>query len=1004
MSGRPLKCPHLASVDVTHADIEKAKEISKCSLCESRGPNLWLCVHRGCLQIGCGEVHNDHSTAHNKSNRSHCVHLNLSTLRVWCYLCETEVLLELPDTGSALSCKVPQVYNAPSVPSPAGSITGGHFGGGESAESSDSDISNQEDEGKPRGLTGLQNIGNTCYMNAALQALSNTPPLTQFFLDCGAFVTSRTGTTGSGDKKPGLSRSYHRLIQEMWHSRRPGYVVPSAILYGIRNVHPMFRGYQQHDTQEFLRCFMDQLHEELKEPVVDIYPEKPVPPHDDTQHIRRNSFEDISDEDDEHTGGRGSGGGGNSSQSEAEYETCDSGVSERSSLSDEGERSSSKNRLYSIHRSRSPSPSERGSRLCKPTSAACNRGPSCLPSSAPGPGASRKKHPVKHRSIISDVFDGKLLSSVQCLTCDRISTRVETFQDLSLPIPSRDHIHMLHQGSLTPQKGGLSACSDVYTGDQGWVSWIWEWVRSWFWGPTISLHDCLAAFFSADELKGDNMYSCEKCNLLRNGVKYSKVLELPEVLCIHLKRFRHELMYSSKIGSYVSFPLEGLDMRPYLHKDCVSQVTSYDLMSVICHHGTAGGGHYTCYSLNCISEQWFEFDDQYVTQVSPETVQNCEAYVLFYKKSCDEIGKKRQRAVELIELSSNEPSLDFYVSKQWVNKFNTFSEPGPIDNSDFLCAHGRVQPSKAADMHQLCTILSQPVWEYLYETFGGGPACNFLRACATCQEEQEVLQRRIKQELQEFMQLIKDFQADEGPSVIYAISMSWFRQWQNFVRGKEPEPPGPIDNSSIVTTKNGQPVVKMVSDYAQLSEELWYFFKRIYGGGPEVVFRSPYAGGPAVSCTTASGIGRPCYPGTVSATPDGSLAAAIKARSTDNIDTGLYSSANTAVMGRQTRAQSASSDNTALRSAARNASVHRKQQQQQQSLDTTVDMGTYYQNFLCKHNDFSSGSFGVTITADDPMHPAPVTSEKDSGIILGKELGASDTLYSPVTETIVQNT
>ena len=48
----------------------------------------------------------------------------------------------------------------------------------------------------------------------------------------------------------------------------------------------------------------------------------------------------------------------------------------------------------------------------------------------------KRKHKT-YRSVITDIFDGKLNSSVQCLTCDRVSTTTESFQDLSLPIPSQ---------------------------------------------------------------------------------------------------------------------------------------------------------------------------------------------------------------------------------------------------------------------------------------------------------------------------------------------------------------------------------------------------------------------------------------------------------------------------------------------------------------------------------------------------------------------------------------
>jgi ubiquitin carboxyl-terminal hydrolase 20/33 len=51
---------------------------------------------------------------------------------------------------------------------------------------------------------------------------------------------------------------------------------------------------------------------------------------------------------------------------------------------------------------------------------------------------------------------------------------------------------------------------------------VYRW-SGWFYGPEVSLQDCLGLFFSEDELKGDNMYSCEKCKKLRNGLKFSEV-------------------------------------------------------------------------------------------------------------------------------------------------------------------------------------------------------------------------------------------------------------------------------------------------------------------------------------------------------------------------------------------------------------------------------------------------------------------------------------------------
>uniref|UniRef100_A0A9J7YW99 Ubiquitin carboxyl-terminal hydrolase n=1 Tax=Cyprinus carpio carpio TaxID=630221 RepID=A0A9J7YW99_CYPCA len=821
-------CPHLDSVgEITKEELIQ-KSHGQCQDCKVGGPNLWACLENGCSYVGCGESHADHSTVHSQEAR-HNLTVNLTTLRVWCYACSKEVFLErklgphvkMPSAGKLIS---PVQTPSPDLKDP-GSPTSLRVPPAGACDELDMETE-EEDELRTRGLTGLKNIGNTCYMNAALQALSNCPPLTQFFLDCGGLVKT--------DKKPALSKSYQKLITDLWHKNRNSYVVPTNLFQGIKAVNPMFRGYSQQDSQEFLRCLMDQLHEELKEPI----PE----PEDPNQAV---AMDDCPDED-------------NHSQSD-DFQTCEScGSSDRADnegpkvpedineaemlISEQNQNNrdwqKEKNLINNLYRAGSHGDLDKDvdttneSRpIISSQGAIRAQGRNSVPSFTPP----KSKRQRKYHSIISEVFDGTIVSSVQCLTCDRVSVTLENFQDISLPIPGKEDLAKLHSSSHQTALVKAGSCGEAYAA-QGWIAFVMEYIKSWFWGPVVTLQDCLAAFFARDELKGDNMYSCEKCKKLRNGVKFCKVQGLPEILCIHLKRFRHELMFSTKISTHVSFPLEGLEMQPFLAKDCPAHTTSYDLLSVICHHGTASSGHYIAYCRNELNQLWYEFDDQSVTEVSESCVQNAEAYVLFYKKSNDETQKERRKVTSLLNMM--EPSLlQFYISRQWLNKFKTFAEPGPISNHDFLCAHGGVPPSKASFIDDLVMMLPQNVWDHMYSRYGGGPAVNHLYVCHTCQNEIEKLEKRRKNELDMFVRLNKAFQEEESPVVIYCISMQWFREWEGFVKGKDIDPSGPIDNSKIAVNKNGHITLKPGADSGQISEETWNFLHSIYGGGPVVTVR-----------------------------------------------------------------------------------------------------------------------------------------------------------------------
>jgi len=120
-------------------------------------------------------------------------------------------------------------------------------------------FSDRHVKGKPNvpGAVGLQNLGNTCFMNSILQCLSNTKPLTDlFFLKHYQKDLNTDNKLGHGGK---LASTYAKLVHDMWINEYTK-LVPREFKTMIGEFQPQFAGYEQHDSQEFLGFLLDGLH------------------------------------------------------------------------------------------------------------------------------------------------------------------------------------------------------------------------------------------------------------------------------------------------------------------------------------------------------------------------------------------------------------------------------------------------------------------------------------------------------------------------------------------------------------------------------------------------------------------------------------------------------------------------------------------------------------------------------------------------------------------------
>ncbi|KAH0596359.1 hypothetical protein MHUMG1_06221 [Metarhizium humberi] len=126
--------------------------------------------------------------------------------------------------------------------------------------------------GRSIGAVGLHNLGNTCYMNSALQCVRSVEELTKYFLTESYFTEiNKTNVLGFEGR---VAIAYGNLLREVYEEGR-GSVSPRDFKSTVGRCRPTFSGWSQQDSQEFLGFLLDALQEDLSRIKKKPYIEKP---------------------------------------------------------------------------------------------------------------------------------------------------------------------------------------------------------------------------------------------------------------------------------------------------------------------------------------------------------------------------------------------------------------------------------------------------------------------------------------------------------------------------------------------------------------------------------------------------------------------------------------------------------------------------------------------------------------------------------------------------------
>ncbi|XP_075516364.1 LOW QUALITY PROTEIN: ubiquitin carboxyl-terminal hydrolase 2-like [Primulina tabacum] len=216
---------------------------------------IWICLgcgHFSCGGIGFPTISNSHAVRHAKQNH-HPLAIQFENFQLlWCFPCDKLLTFEKPediDERKNVIHEVAKMLKARPSKGSAINVEDVWFGSGSGTGAMKSEyyVPNKADERVGYSVRGLINLGNTCFFNSIMQNLLAINQLRDYLFEFDESVGP-------------LSASLRKLFLETSaEAGLKGVINPRSLFGSLCSKAPQFRGYQQHDSHELLRCLLDGL-------------------------------------------------------------------------------------------------------------------------------------------------------------------------------------------------------------------------------------------------------------------------------------------------------------------------------------------------------------------------------------------------------------------------------------------------------------------------------------------------------------------------------------------------------------------------------------------------------------------------------------------------------------------------------------------------------------------------------------------------------------------------